>query len=213
MRDKATDKPMVWDNGSSSAKVFDDPTVTDYALLGQYTVQGVECRPSWELLRERFKEYTPESAEPICGVPAATLRRIATEFAEAASIGSTIIIDGKELPPAGGDLQHPLGRHPQERDPDAVCIGPAQSCGRRRLCSRRPDLGFEECFGYPGANRPGMMAAACKDGLLRTGGKWLFPEGGPWPLQEPKCPTHDLAEVFPCAWKCPWSTRWTGKRF
>ena len=204
VRDHASGKPMVWDSGSSSAKTFDDPTVTDYALRGQYTVQGVECRPSWELLRDRFKEYTPETAEPICGVPAATLRRIAAEFAEAASIGSTITIDGKEIPlrPAATFNIRSAGTH--KNGTQTLFALDLLNHVVGAVCVPGGEISVSmECFGYPGANRPGMMAAACKDGLLRTGGKWLFPEGGPWPLREPQSPKHDLAEVFPCALEVP----------
>ncbi len=38
--------------------------------------------------------YTPEWAEPICDVPAATIRRIANEYLDHARVGETIDIDG-----------------------------------------------------------------------------------------------------------------------
>ena len=44
------------------------------------------------------KDYSPEWAEPICDVPAATIRRIANEFLDHARVGETIEIEGVTLP-------------------------------------------------------------------------------------------------------------------
>jgi len=204
LRDGASGKPLVWDAGDGAAKVFDDPTIQDIALQGAYPAGGVDCRPAWELLRERFREYTPESAAPISGVPAETIRRIATEYAEAACIGQTIEIDGRTLPyrPAATFNIRSAGTHKNGTQTlfaldllnhviGAVCVP-----GGEITISM-------ECFGHPDTNQPRLLAASCPDGLLRTGGKWLFPEGGPWPLREPRMPKHDLAEVFPCALEVP----------
>ena len=83
-------KPLVWDAVDNCTKTFDDPTVKQFALEGTYTVNGVECRPAWELFLEFLKPYTPEWAEEICTIPAADIRRIAKEFGEAAHIGETM---------------------------------------------------------------------------------------------------------------------------
>ena len=96
--DDETNKPMVWDAGENKAKVYDDPTIKDYALEGNYDFKGVKCQPSFQLLREHLKQYTPEMASEISSVPAEIIRRIATEFASEARVGSTITIDGHSLP-------------------------------------------------------------------------------------------------------------------
>ena len=70
----------------------------DVALLGTYEVDGVQCRPAFELLKEHVKKYTPRYVEEITGVPAATISRIAKEFGEAAAIGSTVTIETDEGP-------------------------------------------------------------------------------------------------------------------
>jgi len=98
IRDKDTNKPMVWDTVDAKAKVFNDPSIKDYALEGDYEVDGIKCHPSFHLLKEHVKQYTPEMAAEVSTVPAKTIRRIAKEFGEAASIGSTIEIKGKTLP-------------------------------------------------------------------------------------------------------------------
>lgn len=96
--DDETNKPLVWDASEGKAKVYDDHTIKDYALTGDYEVNGVKCQPSFQLLKEHLKQYTLEMASKVSTVPGETIRRIATEFATEARIGSTITIDGHTLP-------------------------------------------------------------------------------------------------------------------
>ena len=42
-----------------------------------------------------MKPYSPEWAQAICDVPAATIRRIAREYLDAARVGETIEIEAK----------------------------------------------------------------------------------------------------------------------
>ncbi len=97
VRDKASHKPLVWDSSTETAVTFDTP-VANPALEGTYVANGVECRPGFQLLKDHVKGYTPEGVVSITTVPAEVTRRIAREFAEAARVGSTIVIDGKQLP-------------------------------------------------------------------------------------------------------------------
>ncbi len=98
VRDKATGKPVIWDPKDNAAKTFDDPSIQDFALEGNFTVDGVACEPGFQIYKRGIKEYTAEWAEEKTTIPAATIRRIAKEFVDAARIGSTITIDGKVLP-------------------------------------------------------------------------------------------------------------------
>jgi anaerobic selenocysteine-containing dehydrogenase len=98
MEDPESGKPLIWDPVDAAAKAFDDPTIRDWALEGEHTVDGVRCAPSFQYLKDETKEYTPEWATGICDIPAQTIRRITKEFAEAACIGQTITIDGVEYP-------------------------------------------------------------------------------------------------------------------
>ncbi len=98
VRDKASNKPLVWDAKASAAKTFDDATVGDYALEGSFTVEGVSCEPAFAIYKRGIASYTPEWAEEKTTIPAATVRRIAQEFVEEARIGSTITIDGMVMP-------------------------------------------------------------------------------------------------------------------
>jgi len=96
--DPESKKPLVWDLVDNVAKPFDDPGIKDYALEGSFFTEGVACRPAFEFLKEKTSDYTPEWAAGICETSADLIRRITSEFAEAAEIGKTINIDGKEYP-------------------------------------------------------------------------------------------------------------------
>jgi len=98
VRGSSVKKPLIWDPVDKQAKTFDDPSVKDYALEGEYTVEGVEANPALQLIKERMKEYTPEWAEEITSISASTIREVTQEFVEHAQIGSTIEIDGFEFP-------------------------------------------------------------------------------------------------------------------
>ena len=91
-------KPYVWDTKEGKAKLWDDPTVDknwkDLALEGTFTVNGVKCVPAFQLFKENVKQYTPEMAEPITTVPAATIRRLAKGIVDNACVGATIWIEG-----------------------------------------------------------------------------------------------------------------------
>ena len=105
-------KPLVWDASEGKAKPY-DAEVTEYTLEGTYLVDGVECRPAFQLLKEHVRQFTPEMAEEITTVPAATIRRLAEEFGREARIGSTIMVDGVELPyrPVAVNIYRGAGAH------------------------------------------------------------------------------------------------------
>ncbi len=97
-RDAGSGRPLMWDKDANAAKVFNDPTIKNPALEGSYSVNGQECKPCFQLLKEHVLSYTPEWAEKTCEIPAATIRRISKEFVDNAQIGSTIRLDGIDLP-------------------------------------------------------------------------------------------------------------------
>ncbi|MBU2499027.1 MAG: molybdopterin-dependent oxidoreductase [Proteobacteria bacterium] len=96
-RDPETGKPFMWDPLENRNKPY-HAEFKDIALSGTYTVDGVECRTGFQLVKEEFAKYTPEWAEEITTVPPNTVRRLAREFVEHARIGSTIEIDGFSFP-------------------------------------------------------------------------------------------------------------------
>ncbi|MBI2954058.1 MAG: molybdopterin-dependent oxidoreductase [Chloroflexi bacterium] len=98
VRDEASGKPLVWATVGGIARPYDASDVAQMAILGQYTVRGLACRPAFQVLKEHVTKYSPEMASKITTIPAQTIRRIAREYAEAASIGATIVVEGKQLP-------------------------------------------------------------------------------------------------------------------
>lgn len=205
VRNKETGKPYIWDAIEQKAKIYDDTEIKDYAIDGEYEVDGIKCVPSWVLMIERFEEYTPENVEERTSVPAEITRRIATEFAKAAKIGSTITIDGKELPfrPACTFNIRSAGTHKNgfhtlfAMDLLNQIMGAANVPGGVVSTS-------VECWGHPETHRPYLACKAGKDGFTQTAGKWLFPQGGFWPLPDPEKPKHDLEEMFPTAMEVLW---------
>ncbi len=138
VRDKETGKPLVWDAGGVSVKVYDDPTVADYAIEGNYSINGMECRPAFQLFKEHLKQYTPEMASKISEVPSETIRRIATEFAAAAQIGSTVTIEGHQLPFQARYLGYvPRRRRTRQRISHSDVGRDAQPYSRRSRRARR----------------------------------------------------------------------------
>ncbi len=98
MVDPATAKPLVWDSVDQAAKPFDDATIKDCALEGEYQVAGLRCVPSFQYLKDETRDYTADWASGICDIPADTISRITREFGAAACIGQTINIDGIDYP-------------------------------------------------------------------------------------------------------------------
>jgi phenylacetyl-CoA:acceptor oxidoreductase len=111
LRDRATRKPLVWDEASQSACAHDTPGIRE-ALEGTYEVDAIEIGADGDVLAEgrltgqtaftrmvdHMREYSPEWAFGVCDVPPETIRQIATEYLEHACIGETIVIDGKTMP-------------------------------------------------------------------------------------------------------------------
>jgi len=112
LRERASGKPLVWDERSGTALPFDAPGTTP-ALVGSFTVRDAVTqradgeaghfesaigRTAFSETIAAMREYTPEWAAQICDVPAATIRRVALEYLANACIGQTIDIDGRTLP-------------------------------------------------------------------------------------------------------------------
>ena len=111
LRDPESSKPLVWDLDRDRPVPFDDPRLTSPALEGKFLAAGVEVgadnerwsvaeavRPAFSLLLHHVLPYTPEWAETVADVPAATIRRMAREYLEHADVGGTIDVEGTTLP-------------------------------------------------------------------------------------------------------------------
>ena len=98
VRDSQSNKPLVWDTSIKAARVFTDVAAENMAIEGDYEVNGARCQPAFQKLKDHLKKFTPEWGEQLSTVPAATIRRLASEFAREARIGSTIVVEGVTLP-------------------------------------------------------------------------------------------------------------------
>ena len=90
-------KAVAWSD--AAGRSFDVGTSgLEPALEGSFTVDGQTVKPAFELFKEHVADTTPEWAAEITGLDADQIRKIAVEMGEAASIGSTMVVDGIELP-------------------------------------------------------------------------------------------------------------------
>jgi molybdopterin-containing oxidoreductase family molybdopterin binding subunit len=198
LRDKQSGKPLVWDTQTRSAKRFDAPDIKDFALLGTYQIDGIECTPAFQLLKEHLKKYPPERVSEITTVPVSTIRRIAKEFAENAMIGSTITIEGKQIPyrPSAAIFFRGAQGHVNSGwtclsiDLLNHLVGAADTAGGAL------GLGPPVCHGYPDTGKPETIPYPDNDGLMVVKG-WVY-DHKPYPLREPTPPQRlDLQEMFP----------------
>ena len=106
VRDRETKRCLVWDLDEGKAVPHDYREIPNYAtackinyaLEGEYEVDGIKCSPAFQLVKEHLRKYTPEMASEASTVPAEKIRSIAAEFAQEAKVGSTIHLDGHEVP-------------------------------------------------------------------------------------------------------------------
>ncbi len=197
LRDKQTEKPLIWDSIDNVAKTFDDSTIKDFALEGEYNIEEEKCNTGFQLLKEHVKKYTPKMAEEITTIPAKTIRRIAKEFGDAARIGSTITIQGVELPyrPAAAIFFRGAQGHRNSMNNSIAIdmlnhiVGAADVPGGA--------LGFNPvCFGFPETGSLRYVPKPDKDGMMITG-DWNT-EHLPYPPNTASKPTDlFLKGVFP----------------
>lgn len=83
---------VVWDVATNGAKAISGEDGFEGALFGSYSVNGIACKPAFQLLAEAAAQYPAEKTEAIHGVPADRVKRLAREFAttKPASIASNM---------------------------------------------------------------------------------------------------------------------------
>jgi molybdopterin-containing oxidoreductase family molybdopterin binding subunit len=197
-REPGTGKPLVWDAGQARARIFDAPG-TEPALEGRYDVAGSRCATVFELLRERVAKWTPEAASEVTSVPAETIRRIAREFGEAARIGATVEIDGRELPLRPAAALYFKGAHGHDNAwPTSLAI---ELLNEVVGASNVPGglLGTNPvAFGHPETRRPRWRPVADGDGLLQAGALLHNDPYGPspgWPPPPTDCELPNLRDL------------------
>lgn len=188
IRDTESGNPLVWDSVRGRAVPFDKVSTVDMALDGDYLVEGVPCRPSFALLRDHLKKFTPELAAEITTVAATDIRRLAHEFATEARIDSTISIQGESFP------YRPVAaiafRGSQGHLNSVYNFLAVDLLNHLVGCADMPGgcLGFNPaCDGFPGTGRLKYRPKPGKDGLMVTG-MWMGFHN-PYPLGEPRRPS------------------------
>ncbi len=189
-------QPLVWDTRTNSARPFTEVAAADMALEGEFTVDGMRCRPSFHCLRDHLSKFTPEWAEKTSTIGAATIRRLAKEFGTEARVGSTIVVEGVTLPyrpVAAIAFRGSQGHMNSVYNFYAVdllnhLVGAADVVGS---C-----LGFNPAsHGHPDTGKLRYIPSADPDGLMVTG-MWMGYHY-PYPPSEPRLPTNlGLQDLF-----------------
>ncbi|MBZ5700386.1 MAG: molybdopterin-dependent oxidoreductase [Acidobacteriia bacterium] len=91
-------KAQVWDLRVNAARAWDAVPSESMALEGAFSHAGMNVRTGFQVWMDILLENTPEKMSEVTTVPAATIRRIAREFVDAAQIGASIEIQGKTYP-------------------------------------------------------------------------------------------------------------------
>jgi len=216
VRDLQTGKPLLLDEADNKVKAYDDPGLVSPAIEGKYTAAGVECRPSFALIKEHLRQYDPEWASEISTVPAATVRRLARELVEEARIGSVIEIDGVKVPyrPACVVGYKGLQTHQNSYHQYSAMHLINVLLGNQDVCGGILGSGTPRSLGYPGTGRFNFTAYGGFEGML-TAGAW--PVGwNVWPPRKVEDPgnrinfqdvlSHSGSNIYPYAedWEELW---------
>ncbi len=192
MREAETKKPLIWDREDGRAKAFDDPEVKDFLLEGSVYFEGTECKPAFQLLKDHIRPYTPEKVSQITTIPASTIRRLAEEIGEAAQIGSTVVMDGMELPLRPVAVSWHKGSSAHKHSMLAGIAMKLLSVVLGTLDVPGGVLSMPSLYGPLTAPDVGA------DGLMIPGGFRHATGQGLYPLRKVRKPeTIDLREIFP----------------
>jgi anaerobic selenocysteine-containing dehydrogenase len=172
--------------------------IGDFAIFGEYEVNGVKCHPAFHLVKEHVKQYTPEAAEKESTVPAKTIRRIAEEWAEESMIGATIEIEGVKLPYRPVAAVMFRGGQGHTNSAQSYCAMCLMNGIVGAMDVPGGTLGWPAYVeGHPDTGRFRVTPYACKDGMLTAG---TFMEHRPWPIEESQVPyTYLMKELTPTA--------------
>ena len=192
VRDPVSGKPQIWDSTEGKANDFDDIGSNDSALEGDVTVGNVRAQPAFQKVKDHLRQFDVDAASKITTVPAATIRRLTKEFAEAASIGSTVNIDGHELPlrPAAIHFKRGSGAHKGGAHTTIAIHMLNLMVGNLDVPGGQRGVNPIGPFWAPEQDADGMLVPA----------QHIAKYNKPYPPRKPKVPeTLDLNELFPAS--------------
>jgi len=218
VREKQTGKPLLFDEADGNVKTYDDPTLTQPAIEGKYTANGVECRPAFALVKDHLKQYKPDWASGISTVPADTIRRLARELVDEARIGSVIEIDGVKVPYRPACVVGYKGMQTHQNSFHAYTAMHLINVllGNQDVCGGILGSGVPRSLGYPETGRFQFSAYGGVEGML-TVGPWPISTGGStsWPHSKITGPGnswsfndvlgHSTLDVYTEDWEGLWS--------
>ncbi len=82
---KEAENYIIWDTILNSPQIS-GATEVKSALKGAYTVNGIECKPSFQLLKELAEQYPPEKASEITGISAELIEKLAERMGSVETI-------------------------------------------------------------------------------------------------------------------------------
>jgi hypothetical protein len=78
--EKKPDAYMIWHDPSNTHKALRRKNVMEATLTGTYVINGIECKPVFQLLMDLASEYTPEKTAEITGVKKNLIIRLAEKI-------------------------------------------------------------------------------------------------------------------------------------
>jgi len=198
VRDEQSGLPLIWNSETNRPEPFNSRSNGEPLLVGEVEVNGSKCKTALQIFKDHLKKYTPQHSSKISGVPANTIERVAREFGEEARIGSTINIDGKELPyrPAASIYFRGAQGHYNQAWQCVSLVMLNHIIGSADLPGGALAFGPPVHLGYPGTGRLRYTVEADKDGLL-VAKNWPYGHL-PYPPKDPKDPPErlDLQDMF-----------------
>ena len=192
VRDAVTGKPQIWDENSGEAKPFDDESISKPALQGDFTVGNQHTQPSFQKVKDHLLQFDVDTASATTTVTAKTIRRLTKEFADAALIGSTVVIDGHELPlrPAAIHFKRGSGAHKGGAHTTLAIHMLNLMVGNLDVPGGQRGVNPIGLFWAPEEDADGMLVPA----------QHIAKYHKPYPPRQPTVPeTLDLNELFPAA--------------
>ncbi len=195
--EQETDKPLLFDQADGKIKPYDDSTLSNPAIEGEYTVHGEKCKPAFALIKEHLKKYTPDWASKISTVPEGKIRQLAEELVREAKIGSTIEIKGVKIPyrPAcvvgyRGLQSHQNGFHTYASLQQVNTL-----LGNLDVCGGLLGSGAVRSFGYKDTDRFKFTPYGGFEGMLTPG---FWHSRTPWPPLKPSGPGNSInfSDIF-----------------